>query len=186
MPAIGATLREWTLYLLLCSIPTPAYSLPANETSTGDARATALSSTTTPHASSAASSSAASVRTHVDLTSACPYRTINYITHTLPQQCAKATWAAPSEPRPANGTGAEAGPTPGLPSPEDAAGSSTHKENDSLPTANPHVEKAEAAHGTSDGSKISVEPEQEQETDSPLDNANFLSFEEWKNSRAVA
>jgi hypothetical protein len=180
MPAIGATLREWTLYLLLCSIPTPAYSLPANETATGDARATASSSTTTPYASSPASSSAASFRTHVDLASACPYRTINYITHTLPQQCAKATWAAPGEPRPANDTGVEAAPAPVLPSPEDAAGSSPQRENDSPPTANPHVEEAEAVRGTSDGT-INVEPEQEQETDSPLDNANFLSFEEWKN-----
>jgi hypothetical protein len=180
MPAIGATLREWTLYLLLCSIPTPAYSLPANETATGDARATASSSTTTPYASSAASSSAASFRTHVDLASACPYRTINYITHTLPQQCAKATWAAPGEPRPADGTGVEAAPAPVLPSPEDAAGSSPQREDDSPSTANPHVEEAEAVRGTSDGT-INVEPEQEQETDSPLDNANFLSFEEWKN-----
>jgi hypothetical protein len=184
MPAIGATLREWMLYLLLCSIPTPAYSFPANETVTGDVRATASSSTTTLHASSAASSSAASVRTHVDLESACPYRTINYITHTLPQQCAKATWSAPGEPRPANGTAVKAGPTPsshGTAIPEEAAESSTHEQKGSVPTASPHVEEAEAAHGTSDGSKISLEPEQEQETDSPLDNANFLSFEEWKN-----
>ncbi|KAL5121639.1 hypothetical protein ACEQ8H_000325 [Pleosporales sp. CAS-2024a] len=146
--AIGAPLRKWTLLLLLCSVPTPACAQAANETAHGHAGATAAPSsttttttTTTPHPHPSTST----IRTFIATT--CPFRTINYITHTLPQQCAKTAWSATPSPlgEPPQGT-----------------------------------ETADSAGETAGTGTASEETESELETESPLDNANFLSFEEWK------
>jgi hypothetical protein len=185
MPAIGATLREWTLYLLLCSIPTPAYTHSANDTAVFAPGANASSSATTPLASSPTSSTP-TARVYTDTETACPYRTINYITHTLPQQCAKSTWAAPGEAAATNGTAVEAEATLSLQTAvsrlEEAVQNSVQEEQ----SGGTSIEAAPAAEtgsggGTADGSTASAESEQELETDSPFDNANFLSFDEWKN-----
>ena len=127
MPTIGAPLRKWTAFLLLCTLPTLACAQAANET-TVDHGATASPSATT----------TASLRPYE---SVCPFRTINYITHTLPQQCLRTG-------RSENATEA----TPTL-SPADAAEQTTR----TTPTQDAELE-----------------------TDSPFDNANFLSFDEWK------
>jgi hypothetical protein len=115
MPTIGAPLRKWTLFLLLCSIPTSALAQGANETATVESNATADSGATTQHTSTPASSPTSSPlpsppRRYADTETTSPYRTINYITHTLPQQCAKTSWSAPG----ANGTGTEERGTSGL------------------------------------------------------------------------
>lgn len=184
MPAIGAPLRKWTLFLLLCSIPTYAQAQAANETATTDAGATASSSTTTHTSVAAASSPTPSLaRRYTDTETVCPYRTINYITHTLPQQCAKATWSAPSEVESAKAPAAEAGVTATPHSQTLEEGEIEHKGdgkgNDAAPKVSQPVQESRPAEGFASVT-VSVESEAELETDSPFDNANFLSFEEWK------
>ena len=188
MPAIGATLREWTLYLLVCSIPTLAYTHAhvANETALSSSGTTASSSNTTPHLSSTTASTTPTARTYADAEPTCPYRMINYITHTLPQQCAKSTWSAPGEAATANGTIVEAAETPNLHTAvsklEAAAESSAQEHKGSgTPVGSPYAAETGSGSSTSESGIASAESEQELETDSPFDNANFLSFEEWKN-----
>jgi hypothetical protein len=165
MPAIGASLRKWTLCLLLCSVPTPACTQPTNETAVVESHATATTSTSTLHPSAAAASSIATVRLYRDAESTCPFRTINYITQTLPQQCAKATHSPPIA----------------IPKPEEAGPSSAHEGN-GISTTWPQTEQAVPVDGppATGTANDESESESELETDSPLDNANFLSFEEWK------
>jgi hypothetical protein len=166
MPAIGASLRKWTLCLLLCSVPTPACTQPTNETAVVDSRATASTSTTTLHPSAAAASSIATVRAYTDGETTCPYRTINYITHTLPQQCAKATHSPQL-------------PIPPLP---EASSSTAPEERGRASTTGPQTDPTATVESTPASGTVSDESESESEleTESPLDNANFLSFEEWK------
>lgn len=186
MLAIGAPLYEWTLFLLLCSIPTAAYSqstsgLPVNESSV-----TATSSTTKQHASSAASPRSSSTsRTYTDIETACPYRTINYITHTLPQQCAKTSWSPPSEGAPTGEAATEVAATHSqqisIPWARDDHPGSAQEGTGGVTTGKREEVGRTAGTGSETGSlTTSSESEAELETDSPLDNANFLSFEEWK------
>ncbi|CAO2649592.1 Nn.00g069770.m01.CDS01 [Neocucurbitaria sp. VM-36] len=191
MPTIGAPIRKWTLLLLiLCSIPTSVAAQATNETHTvaSGAPATASKSTTTQHTpttyrpstSTTLSPSTSPSRKYTDTETTCPFLTINYITHTLPQQCAKTSWSAPGEPASTNGIAAEAeataSPQISIPGAREEVEGSAEKETDGAPQAGEtgHADSAT----TSDTS--SVEPEAELETDSPFDNANFLSFEEWK------
>ncbi|KAH7117012.1 UNC-like C-terminal-domain-containing protein [Dendryphion nanum] len=199
MPAIGATLCTWTTLLLLCSLPTSAQ--PANET-------IATASTTEPSSASSKSSnslSPSSARASVTpsplqssngshsysyVDSTCAYRTINYITHTLPQQCLRTGWSSPLP--------ATQPEIPGERIEELAAGVGNASSTSANPGDNTDNEKAES-HGENerDASQIetpgtpddaaaatasatNTQPEPEVETDSPFDNANFLSFEEWK------
>lgn len=184
MPAIGAPLRKWMLFLLLCSRPTPAYTQVTNETATSDTRATASSSTTTQSTSSAASSSTSTARTYTDFETTCPYRTINYITHTLPQQCAKATWSAPGEGAIAEDKAVSAEATASVQTaasaPDDTQESTSQGVQSSAEAAPPQAEPTGSVDGAQGTNTADTEPEAELETDSPLDNANFLSFEEWK------
>jgi hypothetical protein len=184
MPTIGAPLRKWTLFLLLCSKPTSALAQVANETATVESSATADSGATTQHTATPASSPTSSplpssARRYTDTESTSPYRTINYITHTLPQQCAKTSWSAPGEAAATEGTGTEGAtsgtriPTPGIREGNETA--AAEGATSATPTVASQVESTATATGAS-----SAEPEIELETDSPFDNANFLSFEEWK------
>ncbi|KAH8725974.1 UNC-like C-terminal-domain-containing protein, partial [Phaeosphaeriaceae sp. PMI808] len=170
MPAIGASLRKWTLVLLLCSsILTPAYTQPTNETAIVDSHTTASSTALTLHTLS-----------YTDPEALCPFRTINYITHTLPQQCAKTTWTAPDAVASTKGTNAETAVTPST----QATAHADNNAQDDKSSASTAVSQAQDA-GSADtavgSSTVSVDTETELETDSPLDKANFLSFEEWKN-----
>ncbi|KAF2031419.1 hypothetical protein EK21DRAFT_111015 [Setomelanomma holmii] len=184
MLAIGAPLRKWTLFLLLCSRPTPAYTQATNETATSDARATATSSTTTQYTPSAASSSAPTARPYADTETTCPYCTINYITHTLPQQCAKATWSAPAEAVSLNATQAVAEATATahtiVAEPDVSTQTNIQQEKSSTEAKLSTAEEAGSVDTSHESHAASAEAEAELETDSPLDNANFLSFEEWK------
>jgi len=186
MPAIGASLRKWTLCLLLCSVPTPACTQSTNDTAVEHAGATASLSTTTSRPSSLASTSASTVRSFTHSETTCPFRTINYITHTLPQQCAKTAWSAPGEAASTDVAAGEAGATPGqqtaIPSAEEAVKSDVQDGAHSTFTAVPQAQEtgAGAVTETPGGGTVSEESESELETESPLDNANFLSFEEWK------
>ncbi|KAI4726433.1 hypothetical protein E4T49_05764 [Aureobasidium sp. EXF-10728] len=93
----------------------------------------------------------------------CRTGTVNYITHSLPQQCL-------SRSTPTSNSTTSLTPSV-TPTPSAAVSTSLLS---SLDPEEPH--SASSATQTSSP----TQPEAEFETDSPLDNANFLSFEEWK------
>lgn len=131
---------------------------------------------TSPLASSEASKSTATISTMtptaLSLTSAsanatCLSRTANYITHTLPQQCLRTDRVAANTTQSSTpletesldaGTVTPTDPGPRAPDPTATSISESHSKDTSSATP----------------------PGAEPENDSPLDNANFLSFEEWK------
>ena len=136
-------------------------------------------------------------------TSTCQSRTINYITHTLPQQCLRPSRA------PANGTTATTAALTAVVSvvnstiPTSASPEGNGTENAGL-GAEPSLSDSTTATDTSGLNTMekAVRPDAtasqsstptaehtvsssataaaDAETDSPLDNANFLSFEEWR------
>lgn len=131
--------------------------------------------------------------------STCPSRSINYITQTLPQQCLTTSWA--SKPTtPAMSLAETSSTSPGSvhtpPSIQDAKtvtydiqGSAQSAPADlstfsgSATPATSYQQGAPLVPAPSENiqqAMTTVEVEQETESDSPLDNANFLSFEEWK------
>ena len=131
--------------------------------------------------------------------STCPSRSLNYITQTLPQQCLTTSWA--SKP-----TSQEKATENGVPSSSDSRDQISNIQSATVAatvtSANARLETADTSPTFIDTSRITTTsaesssfspivypvkalpylPEQEQQTepDSPLDNANFLSFEEWK------
>ena len=180
MPTIGVPLRKWTAFLLLCSTPT-VFSQAANSNVTSHAGATAASSVAQQGASAVPSQPTTFTRSLADTDTICLYRTINYITHTLPQQCLKTSWTASV----ATVSTSETGPAvDSIATPPISASITTdgdgHKTDESsgTPTSAPSVDgSGEEVAGSS---TAGLEPENELETDSPFDNANFLSFDEWK------
>ena len=136
-------------------------------------------------------------------TATCQSRTVNYITHTLPQQCLRSSWSAPGSAASPTDTGAS---TPSDPVPAETTPSPASTVHSSAPVNETHT-GASTLTGeptpTTTASDIlisspalttsaSVTPsspptnsnsapvETDLEPDSPLDNASFLSFEEWK------
>ncbi|KAK3681187.1 hypothetical protein LTR37_020952 [Vermiconidia calcicola] len=130
----------------------------------------------------------------------CPSRTANYITHTLPQQCLRTDRAT------ANITQIET--TNGSPSANPTTSSISENEfGEDAPKSPDHITLPSAGNSESAASPepsedqasttptvafdlsattpSTISPESEAETDSPLDNANFLSFEEWKKQNQV-
>jgi hypothetical protein len=182
MPTIGAPLRKWTAFLLLCTLPTSAFAQAANETATAvvDQGATASPSATTQRTSTAPPHAAPSLRSYAERESACPFRTINYITHTLPQQCLRTSWSAPGDAAAAN-ENATAEATPTLYT-ADTGGREQQKirEEETGSATSLSAPQAEKT-GSSGDALAATEQDAELETDSPFDNANFLSFDEWKN-----
>ncbi|KAG8532158.1 uncharacterized protein KY384_003798 [Bacidia gigantensis] len=130
--------------------------------------------------------------------STCPSRSINYITHSLPQQCFTASWAS-RVPSQSNST---VSPTSTVIEGRNfvlvtstVTTVSEHSRDQLDQETQPKSQDPLDATSTVPDSKntassseklpqisrsISSEIVQETETDSPLDNANFLSFEEWK------
>jgi hypothetical protein len=169
--------------LLLCSTSTAVFAeTAANETATAEPSATgAYPGATTHHTSQAASlasplPSPLSTRRYTDGESTSPYRTINYITHTLPQQCAKTSWSAPGETAVGNGTVGEGG----IGAAEASEGIANEEKRNAHSEAPSHPDATGAAPSASGSGTEGIQPELELEVDSPFDNANFLSFEEWK------
>jgi hypothetical protein len=185
MPTIGAPLRKWTLYLLLvCSLPLCACALSTNETATVTASRFASSSVDAKGSATTTSLSASSLPAFLD--SACPFRTINHITHTLPQQCLRTDWASPAVDSSVYGAG-EAGPTlapEGLPGlrevvvEREGGIEGTYHSKQPLENVRPEETNTPSASTPSDATGTQLDTEFE--TDSPFDNADFLSFEEWK------
>ncbi|KAG9936963.1 hypothetical protein KCU98_g19788, partial [Aureobasidium melanogenum] len=139
----------------LCLVASAQSETNANKTS-----GPTVSSNT--NAITSVSSSAQDARNSDIRQTTCRTGTINYITHSLPQQCLSRSTPT------SNSTSL----TPTLtPTP-----SNTHSTSLSSSAIQ------EEPHSTSSETQTSTAtlPEAEFETDSPLDNANFLSFEEWK------
>ncbi|KAI9877604.1 MAG: hypothetical protein M1830_003312, partial [Pleopsidium flavum] len=136
-------------------------------------------------------------------TATCPSRTINYITHTLPQQCLKTSWTggntvttagAGSDPTAASHdvtilTRSLVSQTYDQDLRESAAAQSTHSVTATTTEATGTTVLSDQISSSSPqpSPKTSTYPlpivptESDSEGDSPLDNANFLSFEDWKN-----
>jgi hypothetical protein len=123
----------------------------------------------------------------------CPSRTINYITHTLPQQCLRTDRASVTASNLSNTT-SSINVTTSTPSSEVSHGTDDHvkiasqsvvtgSNTDPRPETVP-IERSSAS-TTSTEIPTAIVHETESETDSPLDNANFLSFEDWKRQNLV-
>ncbi|KAL8683730.1 MAG: hypothetical protein Q9186_000364 [Xanthomendoza sp. 1 TL-2023] len=127
--------------------------------------------------------------------STCPFTGVNHITQTLPQQCLAVTWAGKGGGQMVAGDGAQAvSDPPGAASSriiDTPAASGTH--HDSLPprtSEHLHQQPSQMPTPTTSATAsgdIATLPKQQTSEDapdgegeSPLDNANFLSFEEWK------
>ncbi|KAF2811051.1 uncharacterized protein BDZ99DRAFT_462327 [Mytilinidion resinicola] len=196
MPPIGAYVCIWTALLLLCSS-----TLAQGTNETASPEHSSISSTPTASGSTPSSSSSSStilssaslpIAAHPSILT-CQFRTINYITHTLPQQCLKTSWSASTKAaaeaaasEPASSAGTEpAAANEAVETPKEAPSRSGITETASSNTASDSSAStvSEPAPQESEPSSTSSSPataEPEAETDSPLDNANFLSFEEWK------
>ena len=132
--------------------------------------------------------------------SICPSRSINYITHSLPQQCLTTSWTGKPNVQQTSAHDVKQTADASVHDSHDSkdaaiVADTTSKENvQMLPPTQPTVPHAPVDTDSQDvgpsGStstttkepKNEVQTDQETETDSdsPLDNANFLSFEEWK------
>lgn len=119
--------------------------------------------------------------------SECPARTVNYITQTLPQQCSETAWIQQLASVRHTSDDRFQATTPAVGESITTAIPSTQASADATPLSILSVPDAD--HITSDGSTTSessreseATPEvgQDNDSDSPLDTANFLSFEEWK------
>jgi Sad1 / UNC-like C-terminal len=132
-------------------------------------------------------------------TSLCPSRTINYLTHTLPQQCLKTNWtrhvnyttSISSKHEIINVESLENATQSGA-----GSGGSSSQETTVLPdeieqdnAGKPGIvtESSGTTSTVEGGGKVanasssgSDPAETDAEADSPLDNSKFLSFEEWK------
>ncbi|KAH7059099.1 UNC-like C-terminal-domain-containing protein [Macrophomina phaseolina] len=138
--------------------------------------------------------------------STCRSKEVNYITHTLPQQCLKSRPTTPPVAIAANATvPPDAGPSVPVSAGSDAASvagndvaqtpgagaqsptisgqsveASATGPQSAAGSAQPSPAGADVQGENSPNRPAEPEAEAEAEADSPLDNANFLSFEEWK------
>ena len=151
--------------------------------------------TVTVHALSVSKYPAPSVK---NVPSTCPSRSLNYITQTLPQQCLTSSWASRSngqENATKTGLRTSSGPNPLTPGTEsvtalnpslltgvytESRATSSQFVNVSTSTSPQEGLSAPSAVEATGQPKSSRDDGQPVESDSPLDNVNFLSFEEWK------
>ncbi|MCJ1256663.1 hypothetical protein MMC24_004487 [Lignoscripta atroalba] len=128
----------------------------------------------------------------------CPVRSVNYITQTLAQQCLTISWASqktdqsfvisaspnttagtehktPST-EPSSGSSSADFPT----FPTESAATAALSTAGSLVVSEPTWTSSSATASTASVLQQSPKSDQDQDADSLLDNANFLSFEEWK------
>ena len=139
----------------------------------------------------------------IRLPATCRSGTVNYITHTLPRQCPTSTWSTPAHSN-ASSEGQDVTASSGAGAHENSEIKSSHggqittssseavleraSTSDSL-SATPITTQLDSSTATSvlsvSSSTTTSQPaltdaEAEAETDSLLDNANFLSFDDWK------
>ncbi|KAL1873982.1 hypothetical protein VTK73DRAFT_683 [Phialemonium thermophilum] len=100
----------------------------------------------------------------------CESRTVNYITHTLPQQCLRTSWVSPTPNTDSQSANAGDQPTSTIsrPSsgPETSSGSSHSQESSEAPR--------------NGGPGSDADAEQEEDGPEDLATSSFMSFEEWK------
>lgn len=130
--------------------------------------------------------------------STCPFRSINYITQSLPQQCLTSSWASKPSLSTSDGGSqsniriesstqisrtATSSLPPNIPRQDQA---SAHVEANTVQSASTTTERSQSSEAPTPRPEVAAQQErsnahlQETDADSPLDNANFLSFEEWK------
>ena len=125
-----------------------------------------------------------------NLNATCPSRTVNYITHGLPQQCLTSSWRSTSTSLTANSTD-DTGPdgvhTPILASnatlvSAEGAESPTVASQDSISTLSEGLRDATSTEPASPKTSASAlaSPSAEADEPSPLEDEKFMSFEEWK------
>ena len=170
----------------------------ASEGSVNSSPLSTNTGTVSPQVTSLSTSSSSQIPSKSTSNGLCSSRTVNYITHTLPRQCLRTNRT------PHNLTGAAANSTkdvanpaaiihlpgakpntpkeaalPTPPSGDSSAGEVIAGSNE-IVEANPtSLASTAPPPSPTDDSPTDPTPA-EIETDSPLDNANFLSFEEWK------
>ncbi|KAF2750092.1 hypothetical protein M011DRAFT_464893 [Sporormia fimetaria CBS 119925] len=180
MLAIGKPLRTWMSFLLLASLTSPAHALHTADAVTPASSVQSSSvaeAPTTVHPATVSSPPTPSTLHE----STCAFRTINHITHTLLQQCLTTSWSAPApNPTPGGGDDLPSVAWAGVPWAIDIT-----KENASAIQAGTNhsretVYEIHTNPTAADSNTASSEGEPDVEADSPLDNANFLSFEDWK------
>lgn len=101
---------------------------------------------------------------------ACESKTINYITHTLPQQCLRTSWAssaASTDPH-ATESGHPTGSTP----------TASRLDNESSP--DPPTEQKQDHEEKEGGSRADLQARDDAEVQEDLATDSFMSFEEWK------
>ena len=116
----------------------------------------------------------------------CPARTVNYITHTLPQLCLTSTRAVPAD---TTSIEAESSSSSTLLDHTSASQQGITTSSQSSLTSEISIAEAVSPSSSTEGSesppRLTGEPEtkkvdQDFDSDSDLGNAKFLSFEEWK------
>lgn len=113
----------------------------------------------------------------------CKSKTINYITHTLPQQCLRTSWSSANSTNQSNTTNAAATATPTASGSGDAATETTASSSGSgTAQASIQPEAPSHQHGTE---KKNEDPGGEQAQEGADDSedlatSSFMSFEEWK------
>ena len=131
--------------------------------------------------------------------STCPSRSINYITQSLPQQCLTSSWSSKPSPQATENdthlpsvnsdtTAINASSTivhanQGAETTFSRSDTKSYSTFVSVPTisdVHPASDTPIVAASRSESSGTTQESALEGDTDSPLDNANFLSFEDWK------
>ena len=135
----------------------------------------------------------------------CPYRSINYITQTLPQQCLTSSWTSRSPSQslanttsptllsyttsptsftaPSSSLGDSPQPQTLTVSSEASASLSLSSTSETIPASSTLKSPSTSVKGAEGPEIPQDKPQdkpQETDADSPLDNANFLSFEDWK------
>jgi hypothetical protein len=124
----------------------------------------------------------------------CPSRTANYITHPLPQQCLRTNRASTATSNLANTTATVDVPvSTSLDLSSSGNVTESHVSSTKTTPASGHDNQLESSTVTAtktsqpniSSSTTTTAEEPDAETDSPLDNANFLSFEDWKRQNLV-
>ena len=125
----------------------------------------------------------------------CPSRTANYITHPLPQQCLRTDRVSTTTASPTNSTATAdpSAPTSSLDLSISGNGTETQVSPIGTTPAASHEQQLRLSTATAtkpdqpdiSSSTTATAQEPDVETDSPLDNANFLSFEDWKRQNLV-
>lgn len=116
-------------------------------------------------------------------TGLCEARTINYITHTLPQLCLPTAWSASQQMAPGNATTTATGaPSSGSASATATATQNTHPEeasaqNSTKADASTDQNAQQEKQGTNDGDTAAKQAEEDAED---LATGSFMSFDEWK------